>query len=390
MHDAKQVEAMRSMVMLRVIPGLGDVGRRKLLARHRTPRAALRAALAERSPFECSRIAHEADLCLEATTRIGAAMVMYRSQTYPAGLRQLHAAPTLLWLRGDAALLDRPAVAIVGTRRNTEYGADTARALAADLARAGIVVISGLAHGIDRFAHEGALDAGGSTIAIIGTGIDVCYPGRHRQLQERIARDGLLISEFLPGERAMRHHFPRRNRLIAALSRGVVVVEAPERSGALNTADHAAELGRDVFAVPGPIGRETSMGTNALIRDGAGLVMDAGDILESLGLVPTDEFRKRGGGSGGRIEAALAVSSSGDWPESIGPTGDGVSEPGQEPSAADVVLALLDSEPRHVDEIAALCGLPVAVVTARLLCLEIEGQARQAPGLRFGLARHAA
>ena len=366
-EEARDVAALRALLTLRVIPGLGDVARRKLLARHRTPRAALRSALTDRTDFERTRYAQEAQACLEATLNVGASVLAYRAPGYPPSLRQLHAAPTLLWVRGDTRLLERPAVAIVGTRRNTEYGAETARMLASDLARAGIVIVSGLAHGIDRYAHEGALDVGGSTIAIVGSGIDVHYPRRHAQLQERIARDGLLISEFKPGEPALRHHFPRRNRLIAALSLGVVVVEAPERSGALNTTRHAMELNRDVFAVPGPIGRETSMGTNALIRDGAGLVMDAADVMEGLRLVPV---------------------SGTETPPPVGATDCPAGTARAVPE--DPILALLDAEPRHADEIAELCGIPIHEAVSRLLRLEIEGLARQVPGLRFARPRQAA
>lgn len=360
-HDAN----LRALLTLRVIPGLGDVGRRVLLKRHRTARAALRAALAERSEFERKRFAELAQSCLEATLEAGASLLLYRTRGYPQVLRQLHAAPTVLWVRGDVSLLERPAVAIVGTRRNTEYGAETARMIASDLARAGIVVVSGLAHGIDRFAHEGALEVGGATIAIVGSGIDVCYPRRHARLQERIAREGLLVSEFVPGERALRHHFPRRNRLIAALSLGVVVVEAPERSGALNTAKHALELNRDVFGVPGPVGRETSVGTNALIRDGAGLVTDGADVMAALRLVPIDV---RG------VEPTTGIEGAGI---EAGPP-------------ADPLLALLEGEPRHADEIADLCGLSIAEAVSRLLQLEIDGLARQMPGLRFARPRDAA
>jgi DNA processing protein len=368
MDEARDLAALRALLTLRVIPGLGDVARRKLLVRHRTPRAALRGALTDRTDFERTRYSQEAQACLEATLNAGASVLAYRAPGYPPSLRQLHAAPTLLWVRGDTGLLERPAVAIVGTRRNTEYGAETARMLASDLARAGIVIVSGLAHGIDRYAHEGALDVGGSTIAVVGSGIDIHYPRRHAQLQERIARDGLLISEFKPGEPALRHHFPRRNRLIAALSLGVVVVEAPERSGALNTTRHAIELNRDVFAVPGPIGRETSMGTNALIRDGAGLVMDAADVMEALRLVPVDGTADS---SAGRATADSPVATMPVVPE-------------------DPILALLDAEPRHADEIAERCGIPIHEAVSRLLCLEIEGLARQVPGLRFARPRQAA
>jgi DNA processing protein len=374
--------ALRALLTLRVIPGLGDVKRGKLLARHRNARAAARAALADLPAMERERLERAAQTCLEATRHAGARLIWLRGEGYPEALEHLHAAPTVLWMRGDAALLDRPAVAIVGTRRNTEYGAETSRMLAADLARAGVVVVSGLAHGIDRHAHEGALDAGGPTIAIVGCGIDVCYPHRNARLQERIARDGLLLSEFLPGERAMRHHFPRRNRLIAALSSGVVVVEAPHKSGALNTARHALELGREVFAVPGPVGRETSTGTNALIKDGACLVVDAADIMQELGLVPVFEL----------APAVPAPRSPEDNAEEGEPGADPPWATGAEavdPNEA-AILAAVDLEPRHADDIAERSGLSVGTVIGALLRLEVDGWVRQVPGLRFTRARNAA
>ncbi|MGH7501383.1 MAG: DNA-processing protein DprA [Longimicrobiales bacterium] len=345
--------------MLRVIPGLGDVRRTRLLRRHRTIRATLRAALAERSASAITQIERTAEACMKASAAAGASIIPFRSPAYPRVLRHLHAPPTLLWTRGRVALLERPAIAIVGTRRNTDYGAETTRMLAADFARAGIVVVSGLAHGIDRHAHEAVLEVGGDTLAVIGSGIDVCYPRRHARLQERIARDGLIVSEFVPGEYAMRHHFPRRNRLIAALSLGVIVVEAPDRSGALNTATHALELGREVFAVPGPIGRESSAGTNALIRDGAGLVMDAADVMEPLGLVPM---------------AQPVARSDGVARDEFVPVHDPLEI---------ALLGALDFEPRHADELAERSRVPVPVAMATLLRLEVEGRVRQAPGLRF-------
>lgn len=387
MPNARSGQALRSMLQLRVIPRLGDVGRRKLLKEHRSPAAALAAALMGRSTFDTDRIAHEARLALDTTEEIGASIVALGSSGYPRSLEQLNDPPTVLWLRGDASLLERPAVAIVGTRRNTDYGAEAAHSLAADLARAGVVVISGLAHGIDRFAHEGALDVGGATVAIVGTGIDITYPRRHKRLQERIAREGLLVSEFLPGEPAMRHHFPRRNRLIAALSSGVVVVEAPDKSGALNTVDHAMDLNREVFAVPGPIGRETSRGTNALIRDGAPLVMDAGDIMEALGMVPTSIRKDRRARV--RSRHAVRADSENVRPMESGGRRADATNPGDY-IASDPVLALLEGDPRHIDDIAAQANLPISAVMSRLLALEIEGRVRQAPGLRFGLAREAA
>ena len=208
------------------------------------------------------------------------------SPRFPALLVQIPNPPEELWIRGDLSICDKPAVAVVGARAASRGGMAIASAIAGDLARAGIVVVSGLARGIDAAAHVGALDAGGKTIAVLGTGIDVVYPAEHRELTERIARGGLLVTEFLPGAAPEVFHFPRRNRIISGLSRGVVVVEAAERSGSLITARLAADQGREVMVVPGPVLGGRNRGAHALIRDGAKLVESAVDILQELGLEP--------------------------------------------------------------------------------------------------------
>jgi DNA processing protein len=177
-------------------------------------------------------------------------------------------------------------VAIVGTRDSSHYGERTARNLAGDLARAGVAVVSGMARGIDGVAHRSALEKGGATIAVLGTGVDVPYPAGHRQLHREIASRGLVLSENPPGQTAQRGSFPKRNRIIAALARITVVVEAGHKSGALNTASHALDLGRVVAAVPGEIDREQSAGANQLIRDGAVVITSSADLLALLGLAP--------------------------------------------------------------------------------------------------------
>ncbi len=191
------------------------------------------------------------------------------------------------------SLCDKPAVAVVGARAASRGGMAIAAAIAGDLARAGVVVVSGLARGIDSAAHIAALDAGGKTIAVLGTGIDVVYPAEHRELTERIARSGLLLTEFWPGAAPEVFHFPRRNRLISGLSRGVVVVEAAEQSGSLITARLAADQGREVMVVPGPVLGGRNRGAHALIRDGAKLVESAVDILQELGLESAAELSLR-------------------------------------------------------------------------------------------------
>ena len=205
---------------------------------------------------------------------------------YPATLTELHDPPPCLFYLGELELLCSPAVAIVGTRRATRYGERVARELAAALARAGIVVVSGLARGIDAIAHRATLDAGGRTIAVLGTGIDLTYPAAHRALQSEIATSGLLLSEEPPGSRASASSFPKRNRIIAAITSATMIVEAPLKSGALITADHATDLSRTVAAVPGPIDSPQSAGSNLLLRDGAQVIASVDDALAMMGISP--------------------------------------------------------------------------------------------------------
>jgi len=205
---------------------------------------------------------------------------------YLAALRELPDPPERLWAIGNLELLALPIVAIVGTRRATSYGERVTRELAGALARAGACVMSGMARGIDGVAHNAALESSGRTIAVLGTGVDIAYPTGHRPLHRRIAREGLLLSELPLGAHAHGGSFPQRNRLIAALARLTIVVEAPRKSGALNTAQHAHDLGRDVGAVPGPIDSPQSEGCNNLLRDGAQVITSAEDALALVGLTP--------------------------------------------------------------------------------------------------------
>ncbi|MDQ6717927.1 MAG: DNA-processing protein DprA [Gemmatimonadota bacterium] len=213
-----------------------------------------------------------------------------RDDRYPASLTDLAQPPGELFWLGDLNVLHRPAVSIVGTRDSTSYGERTARNLSRDLVRAGVCVVSGMARGIDATAHRSALENGGATIAVLGTGIDVAYPAGHRPLHAAIAAHGLVLSENPPGASAQRGSFPKRNRIIAALGRITVVVEAGHKSGALNTASHALDLGRVVAAVPGQIDSEQSAGANQLIRDGAVVITSSADLLALLGLAapPTE------------------------------------------------------------------------------------------------------
>ncbi len=392
-------ETLRALLMLKAAPGIGDVRLRALLDRHHSPTRAVRGLMQER-PESAAHLEqkHVRDRIEHALVSIEAAgdvePLGYGQAGYPAALLELHDPPPLLLARGHRAMLERPAVALVGTRAHTEYGADVTRLFAEALAGAGMAVISGLAHGIDRVAHETTLAAGGATIAVVGSGIDVVYPPAHANLQERIAREGLLLSEFLPGEPALPHHFPQRNRIIAALSCAVVVVEAPERSGALITAEHATDLGRDVFAVPGPIGRRTSLGTNALIRDGAAILTDPAELLAAVQSrllhtdVPRDEAAAvvaRPQGTARAPGQAVRAGRSGGEP-AMGDTAPALPAIAAAPAAAGPARAVwtaMNDEPAHVDQLAAATGLTTAEALVALLELEIRGYAQQAAGMRF-------
>ncbi len=226
---------------------------------------------------------------------------------YPAALEDLTFPPEQLFALGDPATLDVPRVAIVGTRDATGYGLRVTRAIAGELARAGVCIISGMARGVDAAAHRAALDVGGRTVAVMGTGIDVPYPVGHRELHELLSRRGMVLSEYGPGVRAHKGAFPRRNRIIAALAPVTIVVEAGERSGANNTADHALDLGRCLAAVPGPIDSRQSAGTNKLIRDGAHVIATVGDALTLAGVGPPPRVRDAElGAEESRVLQALA------------------------------------------------------------------------------------
>jgi DNA processing protein len=216
------------------------------------------------------------------TTASGFAIVTVWDAGYPAILRHIPDPPIALWTRGDGEAIDRPAVAIVGSRRASSAGLAMATQLARDVSRAGLVVVSGLARGIDGAAHRGALDTKGPTIAVLGNGVDIVYPAEHRELSDRIMKGGALVSEFPPGTPSYANHFPLRNRIISGLSRAVVVVEAGERSGSLITARAALEQGRDVLAVPGLAAGGGHRGCHRLIKDGARLVESVEDILEEI------------------------------------------------------------------------------------------------------------
>jgi DNA processing protein len=281
----------------------------------------------------------------------GFAFVGRSEPRFPQLLRELHDPPAGLFLRGsaDVGLLSEPSVAIVGARSCSSYGGQVARLLGRELAATGLVVVSGLARGIDGEAHRGAIEGGGATVGVLGCGIDRDYPAAHTQLARGICNDGLVVSEYAPGVEPAPWRFPARNRIIAGLCLATVIVEARERSGALITADFALEAGREVFAVPGEITSTLSAGTNALLRLGATPLTAAADVLESLGLEPAK----------------------------AGPL-----EVGEDAAA---VLAALAREPAGADELGRATGLDAAALATALSELELLGAVAEADGLYRGV-----
>lgn len=274
---------VRDALALSLLAGVGSVEWHRRVAEH----GSAAAALAEAPRDDALRARDRAEAVLDRAARSGAVCLVAGGAGYPAAFVGTRYAPSILWARGRVGLADARHVAIVGTRTASTVGVRVAQQLASACAEAGIGVVSGLALGIDGAAHRGALAAGGVTVAVLGTGVDVPYPPRHRELQERIAHDGLLLSEVPPGERGHAGTFPLRNRLIAALAELTIVVEAGFGSGALITADVAASLGRTVAAVPGSVLAPECAGSNALLRDGALVVCGADDVRLALGLAAT-------------------------------------------------------------------------------------------------------
>lgn len=310
------------------------------------------------TPAEVGRFAEarERDRSAELAQleRLDVRLVSIRDGQYPANLRQIHDPPPVLFVRGSLEAVDERAVAIVGTRRATAYGRLVSETLARDLAARGITVVSGMAVGVDAAAHRGALSAGGRTIGVLACGIDVPYPRETMELRERAVAQGAVISELAPGTPARRERFHARNRLISGLARGVIVTEAPERSGALITANLAGAQGREVFAVPGSVNSEFSRGTHALLRDGARLVESVDDVLEELSL-PEIAAPQAGG------------------PPSVPPASDLTTDERS-------ILDALSLQQKHVDDVIYECGIPSSRASAGLLMLELKGLVRRLPG----------
>uniref|UniRef100_A0A831TE30 DNA-protecting protein DprA n=1 Tax=Thermorudis peleae TaxID=1382356 RepID=A0A831TE30_9BACT len=338
-----------------LVPGVSAGRLETLIARfgsleaawHASPAALRQAGLPERVVEALVEKRRQLDLGreLERARRSGATLIPLAEDAYPRLLKEIASPPLVLFVRGELRAEDEQAIALVGTRRPTAYGKDVALQLSGELASRGVVIVSGLARGIDRVAHEAALDAGGRTIAVLGSGIDVIYPPEHARLAERIAGQGALVTEFPPGEQPMAKNFPVRNRLISGLSLGVVVVEAPRKSGALITANFAADQGRTVYAVPGPIFSPMSAGTLQLLREGATPIGSAEDILRDLRL----EARQL------TLEARAALPASPEERE---------------------ILAHLRPGPCHIDDLAAQLGLGISQVSALLMQMQLKGLVR--------------
>lgn len=286
---------------------------------------------------------------LARVAELGGEVLLPWDDGFPPLLRDIPAPPPFLCALGRADLATREAVAIVGSRDHTAYGARACRDLAGAAAREGLVVVSGMARGLDAIAHEAALDAGGTTIGVLGNGIAVAYPASNRRLHDRVRRDGLLLSEFAPDAPPEPGSFPRRNRLVSGLARATLVVEASRSSGALHTANSALDQGRELLAVPGPITSPTSAGTNGLIRDGAAPCLEAADLLAPWPSLArrAAELRREGDGS---------------------PAGEGGGDP---------LLALLAREPLPIDILASRLGRPPAALLAVLTGLELGGRVRR-------------
>lgn len=367
-------EELRAWLRLSLEPGLAPAQARQLLAALGLPQqiyqssasalarhipADLAAQLAQDAPDELQDAVGQAMAWLEHPRHH---ILTLADPAYPGGLLDLHDPPLLLYANGEPSILRRPGLAVVGARSATQSGQETARDFAGALAAQGWCIVSGLAAGIDQAAHQGALQAGpqgAGTVAVMGTGMDLVYPSAHRDLAHRIAEHGLLLSELPLGTRALPHHFPRRNRLVAALAKGVLVVEAARQSGSLITARLAGELGREVFAIPGSIHSPLSRGCHALIRQGAKLVESAQDILDELGAAAPDQPDLP-------VRAAQVAAHASSVPEELRP-----------------ILERIDFAPLSPEQLLRRTGLLATELPAVLAELELAGCIEALPDGRF-------
>lgn len=359
---------------LALAPGIGNASLLRLLTAFGSPEAVLasgRGALAAHlSPAQCDALLAEPDAARLAAAHAwldqpGNSLLTLGDADYPQTLLEIADPPAVLYCKGRRELLSRPCLGVVGSRNATPQGARDAEAFAHALSDAGLTIASGLALGIDAAAHRGGLAGAGSSVAVVGTGLDRIYPARNKALAHRLADTGAIVSEFALGTPPLAGNFPRRNRIISGLSRGVLVVEAAPDSGSLITARVAAEQGREVFAIPGSIHSPLARGCHALIKQGAKLVESAADILDELAWLRLD--RPQG-------ESLAACPSR--VPQRLAPP--------QLPEApADPVLDALDGAPTPLDILAQRTGLTLDALSAKLLTLELEGRIASLPGGRY-------
>jgi len=360
-------DELAAWVRLLETPAVGRESARKLLAAFGSPQAAIGASSAARSAVVGKEAAAalgssspELDALISATLAWASApapesrdVVTLGDPRYPQSLLETVDPPLLLYAQGNCELLRHDSLAVVGSRNATPQGIENARAFSAHLSDAGLTIVSGLALGIDGAAHAGGLEGASSTIAVVGTGLDRVYPKRHLALAHRIASHGLIVSEFALGTLPLAQHFPMRNRIIASLSHGTLVVEAALQSGSLITARAALDAGREVFAIPGSIHSPQSRGCHALIRQGAKLVERADDILEELRM-------------------ARPVTAPVD-----------AAAPGAAAPKEDPLLAAIGFDPVGLDALIARTGMSAAALNVRLLELELEGRVNRLPGQLF-------
>jgi DNA processing protein len=379
-------EDLPDWLRLAAVPGLGPERQRSLLAAFGLPRqifGAGRSALTAVVGHELADavLAPPPDGQIERTlawaAEAGSHVLTLADEAYPRTLLDIADPPVLLYAKGDPALLQRPAIALVGARSATAQGEANAAAFAQSLAEAGLAIVSGLALGVDAAAHRGALAAGpggGGTVAVIGTGIDRIYPARNAALAREIATAGVIVSEFPLGTPPLPHNFPRRNRIIAGLAQGVLVVEAALNSGSLITARLATESGREVFAIPGSIHSPLSRGCHRLIRDGAKLVETAEDVIEELrGRLGWPMPAPKGRGQRGKATTRRGGTASQPAQQTV---------PGLDDEAARV-LQIIGHDPVDIDTLAGRCGLTVDALYAILLPLELDGHLARLAGGRL-------
>ena len=349
-----------------MVPDIGPIGAKKLLTEFGTPENIFDAdidALITIEGIGVNRAKNikgfssweDVDKKIQAMNRKGIEAVHFGDSSYPEMLREIEDSPVILYMKGEVQPQDKFAIAVVGSRKVTHYGASIAENISGELASMGFTVVSGLARGVDSISHSGALKAGGRTIAVLGSGPDIPYPPENKTLMDKIAGSGCVISEFPPGTPPDKENFPRRNRLISGLSLGVLVIEATSGSGALITARCAIEQGREVFAIPGNITSANSGGTNDLIKMGAVLTRKAEDIVEELAPVLKGFIRARD-----RVKIEVT---------------------GEEKRLCD----LLSGEPKQIDVISRESGLPSSKALTILLGLELKGAVKQITGKRFYL-----